>query len=83
MTMPHPIQPEQLRREFKNYSGNFLNTCITAQTWPLVTSICLVCYKNHLGGKCFADDNKIETEEKWLRLQSKDFYAAGFNTLVK
>jgi hypothetical protein len=36
------IQPEQPRREFKNYSGNFLNIRLIARTWPLVTSICLV-----------------------------------------
>jgi hypothetical protein len=43
MTMPgHPIQPEQPRRESKIYSGNFLNICVTAQTWHLITSNCLV-----------------------------------------
>jgi hypothetical protein len=40
--------------------------------------------KNHLGGRRFADDEEDETEvRKWLGQQSKDFYAAGFNTLVK
>jgi hypothetical protein len=35
-------------------------------------------------GKRFADDEKVEIEKrKWLRQQSKDFYAAGFNALVK
>jgi hypothetical protein len=57
MTMPDPIQPEQPNREFKNYSGNFLNVCLTAQTWPLSISICLVCQKTTLGGKHFADDD--------------------------
>jgi hypothetical protein len=34
--------------------------------------------------KCFADDEEVETEElKWLRQQSEDFCAAGFETLVK
>jgi hypothetical protein len=42
MTVPDRIQPEQPRREFKNYNGNFLNNCLTAQIWPLVTSICLI-----------------------------------------
>jgi hypothetical protein len=42
MTMPDPIQREQPRRGFKNYSGNFLNIRLTARTWPTVTSICLV-----------------------------------------
>jgi hypothetical protein len=37
----------------------------------------------HLGGKCFADDEEIETEvRKWLRQQSKDFYAAGFDAAL-
>jgi histone-lysine N-methyltransferase SETMAR len=40
--------------------------------------------KDHLGGKRFADDEEVETEiRKWLRQQSKDFYAAGFEALVK
>jgi hypothetical protein len=37
-----------------------------------------------LGGKRFADDEKFEMDvRKWLRQQSKDFYAAGFDALVK
>jgi hypothetical protein len=37
-----------------------------------------------LGGKRFADDEEVETEvRKWLRQQSKHFYAAGFDALVK
>jgi hypothetical protein len=40
--------------------------------------------KHHLGGKRFADDEEDETKvQKWLRQQSKDFYAVGFNALVK
>jgi hypothetical protein len=32
----------------------------------------------------FADDEEVETEvRKWLRQQSKDFYAAGFDALIK
>jgi hypothetical protein len=32
----------------------------------------------------FADDEEVETEvRKWLRQQSKDFYAAGIDELVK
>jgi hypothetical protein len=35
-------------------------------------------------GKSFADDEEFETDvRKWLRQQSKDFYAAGFDALVK
>jgi hypothetical protein len=38
----------------------------------------------HLGGKRFAVDEDVETEmRKWLRQQSKDFYAADFDALVK
>jgi hypothetical protein len=34
--------------------------------------------------KRFADDEEVETEvRKWLRQQSKDFFAAGFDALVK
>jgi hypothetical protein len=34
--------------------------------------------------KCFADDEEVETKvRKWLRQQSKDVYAAGFDALVK
>jgi hypothetical protein len=37
-----------------------------------------------LGGKRFTDNEEVETEvRKWLRQQSKDFYAAGFDALVK
>jgi hypothetical protein len=37
-----------------------------------------------LGGKRFADDEEVETEmQKWLRQQSKDFYAAGFDALLQ
>jgi hypothetical protein len=43
LIMPDLIQLDQPRRKFKNYSGNFLNICLTAQTWPLVTFICLIC----------------------------------------
>jgi hypothetical protein len=44
----------------------------------------LVCKKNCPDGKCFADDEEFEMEVwKWLRQQSKDFYAVGFNALVK
>jgi histone-lysine N-methyltransferase SETMAR len=40
--------------------------------------------KNHLGGKHFTDEEVVETEvQKWLRQQSKDFYVAGFDALVK
>jgi hypothetical protein len=37
-----------------------------------------------LGGKCFADDEEVEMEvRKWVRQQSEDFYAAGFDAPVK
>jgi hypothetical protein len=39
---------------------------------------------SHLDGKRFADDEEVEIGlRKWLRQQSKDFYAAGFDVLVK
>jgi hypothetical protein len=37
-----------------------------------------------LGGQRFADDEEVETEvRKLARQQSKGFYAAGFDVLVK
>jgi hypothetical protein len=40
--------------------------------------------KNHLDGKGFADDEKLETEvRKWLKQQPEDFYSAGFDALVR
>jgi hypothetical protein len=82
MTIPDPIQPEQPRREFKNYNGNFLNIRLTARTSSLATSVWSA--KNHLSGTRFADDEEVETEvRQWLRQQPKDFYAVGFDALVK
>jgi hypothetical protein len=47
-----------------------------------VRSVCRV-KRFHLHGKRFADE-EVETEvRKSLRQQSKDFYAAGFDALVK
>jgi hypothetical protein len=35
-------------------------------------------------GKYFADDEEVEKEvQQWLTQPSKDFYAAGFDALVK
>jgi hypothetical protein len=35
-------------------------------------------------GKRFTDGEEVETEvRKWLRQQTKDFYAAAFDALVK
>jgi histone-lysine N-methyltransferase SETMAR len=40
--------------------------------------------KNHLGGRHFEDDNAVIQEvTRWLRRQPKDFFAAGFQGLVK
>jgi hypothetical protein len=48
-----------------------------------VGSVCRV-KQFSLGGRRFADDEEVETEvRKWLRQQSKDFYSAGFDALVK
>jgi hypothetical protein len=40
---PHIAQVT--RREFKNYSGNFLNICLIGLTWPQETSIWLIHWK--------------------------------------
>jgi hypothetical protein len=47
-----------------------------------VGSVCRVKH-SQLSSKRFADDEEVETEvRKWLRQQSKDFYAAGFDAPV-
>jgi hypothetical protein len=48
-----------------------------------VGSVCRV--KRFITGwQNFADDEEVETEvRKWLKQQSKDFFAAGFDALVK
>jgi hypothetical protein len=49
----------------------------------IVGSVCSVKFF-HICGKRFVDGEEIQTEVwKWLRQQSKDFYIAGFDTLVK
>jgi hypothetical protein len=83
MTMLVPIQSDQPWREFKNYSGNFLNIRFPVGIWPVVTSICLVRQKEHFGGKHFTDDEELVTEVwKWLR-PLLCFYAADLDVLVK
>jgi hypothetical protein len=48
-----------------------------------VGSLCRV-KRFHFGGKRSADNEKVETEvRKWLRQQSKYFYAAGFEAVIK
>jgi hypothetical protein len=40
--------------------------------------------RNHFGGRGFTDNEEVGMEVwMWLRWQSKDFYAVGFNALVK
>jgi hypothetical protein len=56
MTMPDPIQPEQPGREFKNYSGNFLNVRLTSPGLVSSDFDLFSPLKNHLGGKNFALD---------------------------
>jgi hypothetical protein len=83
MTVPDPIQPEQPRRELKNYSGDFLNIRLTPDFAPSDFHL-FGPLKNHLGGKRIADNRKVDTEvRKWLRQQPKYFYAAGFEALAK
>jgi hypothetical protein len=57
---------------------------ILIRTLPVyLGKICRV-KRFHLGGKCFADDEEVETEaRKWLRQLPKEFCAIGFNALVK
>jgi hypothetical protein len=48
-----------------------------------VGSFCRV-KRFQLGGKHIADDEEFEREVmKWLRQQPEDFYAVGFDALIK
>jgi histone-lysine N-methyltransferase SETMAR len=88
MTKPDTIQPEQPRTAFKKYSEKFqwelpenpdYSPYLAPSDFHLFGPL-----KNQLGGKCFTDDEEVETEvQKWLRQQSRDFYAVVFNALVK
>jgi hypothetical protein len=51
--------------------------------FPLaVGSVCHSWVEKH--GKCFIDDEEVETEvRKWLRQKSKYLYAAGFDALLE
>jgi hypothetical protein len=52
--------------------------------FPVYGEKCLSCNAVPLCGKYFIDDEEVETEaSKWLREQSKYFYSAGFDSLVK
>jgi hypothetical protein len=84
MAMSDPIQPEQPTREFKNYSGDFLNIHLNSPDLA-PSDFHLICtLKDHRGGTRFAGNDEVETEvRKWLREQSKDLHAAGFDALVK
>jgi hypothetical protein len=68
--------------QHRNYSGHFLNICLTAWTWPLPTSL-FGPPKNHIGGKHFADDEVVTKVQTSLRQQLKDFYATSFYSMVK
>jgi hypothetical protein len=58
---------------------------IHREMFPIYGRNCLSPKAAHkLGDKRFANDEEVETEvQNWLRLQPKNFYAAGFDALVK
>jgi hypothetical protein len=61
---------------------------IHKEMFPVYGGKCLLCKTVHSWvqkrGKRFTDDKEVEIEvQKWLRQQSKDFYAACFEVLVK
>jgi hypothetical protein len=60
---------------------------IDKEIFPVYGGRCLSCKAGHgwveKRGKPFADDEEVETEErKWLRQQSRDFYAASFDAMI-
>jgi histone-lysine N-methyltransferase SETMAR len=81
--MPDPIQIDEPRREFGTAVGTSRHPAYSPDLVPSDFHL-FGQLKNRLGGKRFADDEEVETEvRKWLRQESKDFYAAGFDALLK
>jgi hypothetical protein len=62
MSMPDPIRPEQPRRKFKNYSGDFLSIRLYSPDLAPSDFHLFDPLENHLGGKYFAHDEEVETE---------------------
>jgi hypothetical protein len=79
---PHPAQATQERiqeLEWEHLEHLPYNLDLAPSDFQLFGPL-----QNHLGGKRFADDEEVERKvQMWLRKQSKDFYAASFDTLVK
>jgi hypothetical protein len=67
------------------WAGGLNAKYIYKEIFSIYKGQCLSCEAVHnWSGKCFSDDENVENEvRKWLRQQSKDFYAAGFDALVK
>jgi hypothetical protein len=54
------------------------------EIFPVYGGKCFLRKAFHNGSKYFADDEEVKTEvRKSLRQQSKDFYVAGFDALVR
>jgi hypothetical protein len=70
-------------RFFCRQKGSMQRSFIKKCFLFMLRSVCHV-KRFSLGGKCFIHDEEVEIEVRnWLRQQSKDFYPAGFNALVR
>jgi hypothetical protein len=88
-TMLEEYTTEEQRSIVRSLWAKGLNaTHIHKEMFPVYGWKCSSLKAVHNGveksGKYFADDEEAETEvRKWQREESKDFYAAGFDALVK
>jgi hypothetical protein len=69
------------------WANGFNTKDICREMFPVYDGKCLLRKADHKRvekrDKRFADDEEVEMDvRKWLRQQSKDFYAVGFDTLV-
>jgi hypothetical protein len=82
------IIEEQSSVVFFSGQKNSMQRILTKKCFPFMVGSVLwrEAFHNRIEehGKRFADDEEVETEvRKWLRQQSRYFYAAGFDALVK
>jgi hypothetical protein len=89
VTMIEGCTPKEQRPFVHFLWANGLNAKgINKEMFPIYVGKCLSRKAVHSWaekrGKCFNDDDEVETEEwKWLKQQSKDFYVAGFDPLIR
>jgi histone-lysine N-methyltransferase SETMAR len=84
MTMPRPHSAQIIQEGIQELQWELLEHPPYSPDMALGDFHLFGSLKNHHDGKHFVDYEEFEREvRKWLRQQSKDFCAVGFNSLVK